>query len=163
MHTHIHTITHTRTHARTHTHTHTLMYVPATSSIQMCQLINTACLYVHCVHIIAYQTFHTETEETVCRFTEPEPYPELETVSAALAGGPIGPGDSVSQMNKTLILSTCMSNGLLLKATRPAMSLDATFINRAFGGGGADGKLWASYTVVGRTPSPLRAGHSLLA
>ncbi len=129
----------------------------------MCQLINTACLYVHCVHIIAYQTFHTETEETVCKFTEPEPYPELETVSAALAGGPIGPGDSVSQMNKTLILSTCMSNGLLLKATRPAMSLDATFINRAFGGGGADGKLWASYTVVGRTPSPLRAGHSLLA
>ena len=102
-----------------------------------------------CVNANGWQTFHTESKEQVCKFTDPEPYPELETVAAALAGGPIGPGDSVSQMNKTLILSTCMSSGLLLKATRPAMSLDATFIQRAFGSYGADGKLWASYTVVG--------------
>ena len=44
--------------------------------------------------------------------------------------------------------SACsMEDGLLLKPTHPAMSLDSTFTQRAFGEGGPKGQLWAGYTV----------------
>ena len=69
-------------------------------------------------------------------------------MSAALAAGPLGIGDSVDSMNKQLIMSTCMEDGRLLKPSRPAMSLDSTIIQRAFGSGGPDGELWSAYTVV---------------
>ena len=88
------------------------------------------------------------TDEGPCRTSVPEPYPELETVSAALAAGPLGTGDSANTMNKQLIMSTCMLDGRLLKPSRPAMSLDSTIIQRAFGSGGPDGELWSAYTVV---------------
>ena len=69
-------------------------------------------------------------------------------MSAALAAGPLGIGDSVDSMNKQLIMSTCMLDGRLLKPSRPAMSLDSTIIQRTFGSGGPDGELWSAYTVV---------------
>ena len=69
-------------------------------------------------------------------------------MSAALAAGPLGIGDSVDSMNKQLIMSTCMEDGRLLKPSRPAMSLDSTIIQRAFESGGPDGELWSAYTVV---------------
>ena len=40
-----------------------------------------------------------------------------------------------------------MEDGLLLKPTRSAMSLDSTFTQRAFGEGGPKGQLWAGYTA----------------
>ena len=40
-----------------------------------------------------------------------------------------------------------MEDGLLLKPTRPAMSLDSTFTQRAFGEGGPKGQLWSGYTA----------------
>ena len=40
-----------------------------------------------------------------------------------------------------------MEDGLLLKPMRPAMSLDSTFTQRAFGEGGPKGQLWAGYTA----------------
>ena len=40
-----------------------------------------------------------------------------------------------------------MDDGLLLKPTRPAMSLDSTFLLRTFGKGGPNGHLWAGYTM----------------
>ena len=45
-----------------------------------------------------------------------------------------------------------MEDGLLLKPTRPAMSLDSTFTQRAFGEGGPKGELWAGYTVYYNSP-----------
>ena len=44
-----------------------------------------------------------------------------------------------------------MKDGLLLKPTRPAMSLDSTFTQRAFGEGGPKGQLWAGYTMYGQS------------
>ena len=41
-----------------------------------------------------------------------------------------------------------MSDGRLLKPTRPVMSLDSTFIYRSFGTAGPNGQLWAAYTEV---------------
>ena len=104
----------------------------------------------HAMGLAAFKdTFRTVTNEPHCAFMQPEPYPALETYVAALTGGPIGPGDTVETFNRTLIMSTCRADGLLLKPTRPAMSLDATFLYRAFGEGGPNGQVTIAYTEVG--------------
>ena len=54
-----------------------------------------------------------------------------------------------------------MENGLLLKPTRPAMSLDSTFTQRAFGKGGPDGELWVGYTAYDEN-SPVSYCHVLM-
>ena len=41
-----------------------------------------------------------------------------------------------------------MQDGRLLKPTRPAMSHDLTFVQRAFMSGGPKGDVWVGYTVV---------------
>lgn len=45
-----------------------------------------------------------------------------------------------------------MENGLLLKPTHPAMSLDSTFVQRAFGEGGPKGQVWVGYTTYKNSP-----------
>lgn len=52
-----------------------------------------------------------------------------------------------------------MSDGRLLKPTLPVMSLDSTFLQRAFQSGGPSGQLWAAYTEVGRQAG-LLAGNT---
>ena len=42
-----------------------------------------------------------------------------------------------------------MIDGLLLRPSRPALSLDSTFVQRAFGSGGPNGHLVAAFTQVG--------------
>lgn len=42
-----------------------------------------------------------------------------------------------------------MIDGRLLQPTRPALSLDSTFVQRAFGSGGPNGHIVAAYTEVG--------------
>ena len=41
-----------------------------------------------------------------------------------------------------------MMDGRLLQPSRPALSLDSTFLQRAFGGGGPNGCIAAAYTEV---------------
>ncbi len=47
-----------------------------------------------------------------------------------------------------------MLDGRLLKPSHPAMSIDNTFVQRAFGSGGPNGQLWAAFTVVSETMAP---------
>ena len=41
-----------------------------------------------------------------------------------------------------------MMDGLLLRPSRPALSIDSTFVQRAFGSGGPNGHIVATYTEV---------------
>lgn len=41
-----------------------------------------------------------------------------------------------------------MMDGRLLQPCRPALSLDSTFVQRAFGSGGPDGYVTAAFTEV---------------
>ena len=47
-----------------------------------------------------------------------------------------------------LIIYYSMMDGRLLQPTRPALSLDSTFIQQAFGRGGPNGRIAAAYTEV---------------
>ena len=112
-------------------------------------MVGDTTILAHAMGLAAFKdNFHTTSNQAKCAFTNPEPYPELETFVAALTGGPVGPSDTVGGANKDLIMATCMSDGLLLKPTRPAMSLDSTFLYRAFLKGGPYGYLTAAYTEV---------------
>ena len=105
-------------------------------------------ILAHSLGLAAFKDdFHTTGPQTHCQFGT-EPYPALETYVAALSGGPVGPSDTVGGANKTLIMATCMGDGRLLKPTRPAMSLDSTFLYRAFGQGGPNGQVYAAFTEV---------------
>ena len=111
--------------------------------------IGDSTMLAHTLGLAAFKdTFRTLDVEKNCKFATPEPYPELITYVAALSGGPVGPGDTSLAFNKTLIMATCREDGLLLKPTRPAMSMDKTFVQRAFGTGGPDGIVSAAYTLV---------------
>ena len=111
--------------------------------------IGDSTMLAHAVGIAAFKdTFHTVVNEEKCKFTHPEPYPALETYMATLSGGPVGPSDQAGTLNKTLIMATCMADGKLLKPTKPTMSLDGSFLLRAFGTGGPDGQVYSSYSEV---------------
>ena len=111
--------------------------------------IGDSSILLHALGIAPFKdNFHTTSNQEKCKFNS-EPYPELETYVAVLSNGPVGPSDTVGGANKDLIMATCMSDGLLLKPTRPAMSLDSTFLYRAFGNSGPDGYVTATFTEVG--------------
>ena len=57
-------------------------------------------------------------------------------------------GEGVVSWLFLLLSHASMSDGRLLKPTRPAMSVDSTFVRRAFGSGGPDGELWVAFTEV---------------
>jgi hypothetical protein len=121
-------------------------YTPGNSQWQ----IGDTTILANALGLAAFKdNFHTAVVEKGCHNTQNEPAPALETYAAALSGGPIGPSDHVLLANKTLIMATCMTDGRLLKPTHPAMSLDSTFLYRAFKSSGPNGQLWAAFTEVG--------------
>jgi len=64
----------------------------------------------------------------------PELTPELQTLVSTLSGAMVGPGDGPHLANRTRILQTCMDNGILLKADRPAVPIDVVWTSRDPGG-----------------------------
>lgn len=64
----------------------------------------------------------------------PEPTPYLQLLVAVLSASIVGPGDGIGYLNKTRLMASCRADGLLLKADRPAVPLDAHWTKRDPGG-----------------------------
>ena len=112
-------------------------------------MVGDTAILAHALGLASFKdTFQTGPVESHCATKTTETHPILETYIAALSGGPVGIGDAIGNFNKTLIMATCMSDGHLLKPTRPALSIDASFLFRAFGGDGPDGPVYVAYTEV---------------
>jgi len=77
-----------------------------------------------------------------------EPNPVLETLVAALSSGPIGPSDSIGNLNVDLISKTCTKTGKLLKPDKPATALDSSFILSPAEGGSLI-EVWDTFTQFG--------------
>jgi hypothetical protein len=56
-----------------------------------------------------------------------DPHAEAEALIAALSAGPVGLGDRVGRTDRTLVLRTCRSDGVLLKPDVPIAALDRCF------------------------------------
>jgi len=87
--------------------------------------------------------FWTTAQQPGNPYNASEPNPELQTLVAALSYGPVGFSDAINYVNKTLIMKTCTTSGLLLKADQPATSIDRTFSNRA-----PNGYVWSTYSNI---------------
>jgi hypothetical protein len=112
-------------------------------------MIGDSSILYHSMGVAPYKdTFHTTGTQAKCRFTNEETAPELETYVAVLSHGPVGPSDTVGGANKQLIMATSMSDGLLLKPSKPMMSLDSTFVMRALGKSGPDGYATATFSQI---------------
>jgi hypothetical protein len=71
------------------------------------------------------------TNSTVQEHGGPEPMPKTQTLLAVLAGGPYGPSDAAGAGNKSLIMRSCRSDGVLLRADKPITMLDAALTTDA--------------------------------
>eukprot|EP00755_Sulcionema_specki_P019009 Sspe_Gene.68324::Locus_40308_Transcript_1_1_Confidence_1.000_Length_1877::g.68324::m.68324 len=54
--------------------------------------------------------------------------PGYQSVLAVMVGGPYGPSDAVGAMNKSLIMRSCRSDGVLLKPDKPLTALESSFV-----------------------------------
>ena len=124
-------------------------YMPGKSDHNNQWAIGDSSILAHSVGLApSKDNFHSSQKQDECKFTTPEPCPMLEVHSAVLSGSVVGPSDTVGNMNRDLIMSTCMADGRLLKPTRPGLSLDSTFLYRAFGKGGPNGIVTVAYSEV---------------
>ena len=89
----------------------------------------------------------------------------LHALVATLSTGPVGFSDALGYTNATLVLSTCASDGLLLKPSLPLAAIDRSYSRATWTPGGspvfggavipADAHVWATHTAVahgGGTP-----------
>ena len=84
-----------------------------------------------------YQCFHSQLQKLLLKLIFCSSYEGQQIISFA---------STCSYILPSLLCS--MKDGRLLKPTHPAMSIDSTFVQRAFGSGGPDGQLWATFTEV---------------
>jgi hypothetical protein len=64
-------------------------------------------------------------------FWSSEEHGEAEALVSILSAGMVGAGDAIGDMNRALLLRTCRDDGLLLKPDRPAVPLDAMFLDHS--------------------------------
>jgi len=76
--------------------------------------------------------------------TVTEPNFELQALVSALSGGGVATGDKIGSLNKTLVAKTCRTDGLLLKADKPATPID-----RCFQPDAPTGEIWGTQTSIG--------------
>ena len=55
--------------------------------------------------------------------------PVLQTAMAVLSGGPYGVADIAGTMNRSLVMRSCRSDGVLLRPSWPATAVDASFVH----------------------------------
>ncbi|XP_071115644.1 uncharacterized protein [Haliotis cracherodii] len=81
-----------------------------------------------------------------------EPYPELNALVATLSTGPVGPSDMIGKFNKTIIMKSVNSEGLILKPSRPATAIDNMIRRLAWNDfEGQDGEVWSTYSDFGES------------
>jgi hypothetical protein len=94
--------------------------------------------------------FWTTPNQPGCKFAScVEPNPVLETLVAALTTGPVGPSDSIGNLNVELIMKTCTKDGLLLKADKPTTAIDSTFVPQRGYTFPSIIQVWDSFTQFG--------------
>jgi hypothetical protein len=62
-------------------------------------------------------------------FRSAEKWGEAEALVSALSAGMVGPSDEIGELDRSILLRTCRSDGLLLKPDRPAVPIDAMLVD----------------------------------
>ncbi|XP_070576650.1 uncharacterized protein [Ptychodera flava] len=103
----------------------------------------------HAVGLAPFKdTFWTTTDQPGNKYHAREPYNELQAVVSTLSTGPVGPSDKIKYSNVSLIMRSCNTDGMLLKPSRPATSIDLQILQHSLGSGGPDGEVWSTYSDI---------------
>ncbi|XP_067661072.1 uncharacterized protein [Haliotis asinina] len=79
-----------------------------------------------------------------------ENYTSLNAVVSTLSTGPVGISDMIGGTNKTLIMKSVNADGLILKPSRPATSIDNRIRKMAWSDfEGPNGEVWSTYSDFG--------------
>jgi hypothetical protein len=118
--------------------------------------ISRSSLLAHSVGLLPFKdTFYTNTaQEKGGADSGVEVNALLQTAVATLSASIVGPGDGLGYLNATTLMRCCRSDGLVLKAERPAVALDAQWSEG--GGGGAEAEISWTYTC----PHSIGSGSS---
>lgn len=98
--------------------------------------ISRTSLLAHAVGVLPFKdTYLTnDNAETGGADKDREPNAELVNVVATLSASIVGPGDGPGLTNRTRLIRCCNEDGLVLKADRPAVMIDAQWTADAPGG-----------------------------
>ena len=77
-----------------------------------------------------------------------EPMVETQTLLAVLSGGPYGPSDKADTTNASLVMRSCRSDGVLLRADKPITALDVAF-QHSFSAPGSINNVWSTHSAAG--------------
>ncbi|XP_076450230.1 uncharacterized protein LOC143286522 [Babylonia areolata] len=95
-------------------------------------------------------TFWTIPKQPGNTYNLLEPNTELQVAVATLSTGSVGPSDSISHANVSMLMQCCRADGLILKPSKPATAIDRQFWQRAWGKGvGPEGEVWTTLTHIG--------------
>ena len=80
-----------------------------------------------------------------------EPYNRLQSLVLSMSNGPIAFGDQIGYSNVSLIMRCCNTEGLLLRPSNAATSIDKFFVSRSFEDEslGPSGEVWSSNSIIG--------------
>jgi hypothetical protein len=117
-------------------------------------------LLAHAVGILPFKdTFLSgSSAEVGAANPGPELSPELHALVSTLSGAMVGPGDGPHMANRTVLMRSCMLDGILLKPDRPAVPIDA-----AWGSNDPGGELVWSFSALTTDLGHERAQHYVLA
>ncbi|BFZ04181.1 hypothetical protein BsWGS_07220 [Bradybaena similaris] len=95
-------------------------------------------------------TFYTSERQPGDPYNGTEPNTRLQALISTLSTGPVGPGDGIGYINKTLLMRCCDSNGLILKPAKPATAIDDEIKRAAFKSPypGPDGNVYTTHTSI---------------
>ncbi|XP_064616666.1 uncharacterized protein LOC135480695 [Liolophura sinensis] len=93
--------------------------------------------------------FWTTVVEPGNKYLSNETHPALEAVVATLSTGPVGPSDMIGKTDVDLLMRCCNADGLILKPSRPARSIDKSIMEKAFQDGkGPVGEVWSTTSQI---------------
>ncbi|CAG5115344.1 unnamed protein product, partial [Candidula unifasciata] len=95
-------------------------------------------------------TFWTTESQPGNPYNRTEPNTRMEAILATLSTGPVGPGDGIGYINKTLLMKCCDATGRILKPDKPVKAIDDQIKMAAFKSPypGPIGEVYTSYTRI---------------
>jgi len=109
--------------------------------------IGISSIFAHAMGIAPFKdNFWTTTNQSGNIYNKSEPYPELQSLVATLSTGPVAPSDKIGYSNKSLIMRSCNSEGLILKPSKPATAVDSQMHEAAYNG--FTGEVWSTFSYI---------------
>ncbi|XP_012945349.1 uncharacterized protein LOC106013638 [Aplysia californica] len=107
-------------------------------------------MFIHAVGLApSKDTFWTTAVQPGNRYHAVENNTVLNHLVATLSTGPVGPGDMIGALNKSLIMRCCDSEGRILQPSKPATAIDDQIIKGTFPSyPGPQGQVWTSYSKI---------------